>query len=488
MVKKLTKFLQRHWFIILLTLIGAVLRLYRIEATLQFLGDQGRDAIVIRNLLVNQDLPFIGPITSVGGFYLGPLYYYLMAPFLWLSRYNPVGPAIATAFIGIVTIPALYLVAKTMLSLRAAQLAAGLYTFAAIPISATRSAWNPNPMPLAALGIVFGFYMSLTTKKPGWLYLAALSLGSALQLHYMIVFLGPFILYQLILVWRQKKLRQFLPVWLTIILLMMLPLILFEFKNHWLNSKGLIEFLTKNKYSHLSLLQIIKDMRGRSEQVIGMILGFKIYTNFIRTWITRLVLIAIVFLLAKKPKPGMVVISLWVLSGIVTLAVYQSNIYPHYLGFLFPAVFMLAGQLLSSLKGKLMTLSFAFIIIFLIYNLTSVKNIIFQNGNLKSVQTTAEFILKDIEANHYQNYNLVLLDDTRDYKAYGFRYYLEVYGGQPLDIAAYPQTDILYIVSPYRQTDVLSEQIWEINSLKPAQLTQTWEFSTSENIYKIERL
>ncbi|MDZ7586952.1 MAG: hypothetical protein U0946_04300, partial [Patescibacteria group bacterium] len=70
----------------LLTALGAILRFYRLPQTLQFLGDQGRDALVLKDLVVNFNLPFIGPITSVGGFYLGPLYYYLMAPFLWVAR------------------------------------------------------------------------------------------------------------------------------------------------------------------------------------------------------------------------------------------------------------------------------------------------------------------------------------------------------------------------------------------------------------------
>lgn len=94
--------MKKYWPLILLTLVGAGLRLYRLEASLQFLGDQGRDALVMYRL-IKGDWPFIGPITSVGNFYLGPLYYYLMAPFLWLSGYNPVGPAIATAL----TVPAL---------------------------------------------------------------------------------------------------------------------------------------------------------------------------------------------------------------------------------------------------------------------------------------------------------------------------------------------------------------------------------------------
>ena len=121
--------MKRIWPLILLTVVGGILRLYRIGPSLQFLGDQGRDVLVMYRLL-HGDLPFIGPITSVGGFYLGPLYYYLMAPWLWLARFNPVGPAIATAVIGIMTVPLLYLVAKKLYSHRVGLWAAALYALA----------------------------------------------------------------------------------------------------------------------------------------------------------------------------------------------------------------------------------------------------------------------------------------------------------------------------------------------------------------------
>ena len=165
-MEKIKSFIHQYWFIILVTLVAAVLRLYRLESSLMFLGDQGRDAIVLKRILIDHDLPFIGPITSVGGFYLGPLYYYLMTPFLWLFKYNPVGPAIATAIIGVITTPVLYFVAKKMFSTTTARWASFLFAIGFIPVSETRSAWNPNPMPLASLGLIYGLYLVNQKKKP----------------------------------------------------------------------------------------------------------------------------------------------------------------------------------------------------------------------------------------------------------------------------------------------------------------------------------
>lgn len=462
--------------IIWLTAIGAFLRLYRLEASLQFLGDQGRDALILRNMLVNYDLPFIGPVTSVGSFFLGPLYYYLMAPFLWLFKFNPAGPAYATAIIGILTIPALYLVTKKMLSASAAKLAALFYTFGFIPIIETRGAWNPNPMPLAALGIIYGFYLTNYKNQPKGLLLAAASLGVALQLHYMIVFLAPFILWQLFL--ARRHVRELVPA-AGIFLLFNLPLLLFEIKNNWLNVRGLLEFLGKHQYGSLDWWQVIKNTIGRSEQAIGMVLGFGRDFSILRTWLTRFFLLLLLAFFKQVRFLG-----IYLLATIVMLAVYQENIYPHYLGFLFPAVFILMAAILNRLPQPFLPL---FILLFLVYNLPQTWTDLHSRGNLQSVRTTAQFIKNDIDQHGYQNYNLALLDGTRDYPAHSFRYFLEVFGGRPLSQAEYPQTQVLYIISPYPQANVLVEQIWEIESVKPAVLTASWEFATSENIYKIEK-
>lgn len=462
--------MKAYWPIIWLTVIGGFLRLYRLEASLQFLGDQGRDALVMYRLLTQGDWPFIGPVTSVGGFFLGPLYYYLMAPFLWLFRFNPAGPAIATALLGVLTVPAVYLTAKAVFNRWAALLAAGLYALAYIPLSETRSAWNPNPMPLAALGLIYGFY----SKK---LWLAALSLAAALQFHYMIVFLVPWILWQLYL--NRGQWKNIL--WGAVLgLMIMSPLILFEIKNNWLNCRGLIEFLTKHRYGSLDWVLVLKNTIGRSEQAIGLILGFGRDYSLLRTWVTRLFLLTLAVFFKQVRFLG-----IYLLTSILTLAVYQESVYPHYLGFLFPVVFMLAGAFLARLPRWLAA---ALTVWFLIYNLPPAFTLINQAGNLKQVKATAELIKQDIEVNNYDKVNVALIDGTRDYPAMNFRYFLTVQKAPILGIDQYPQTQILYLISPYQQTDVLALPLWEVQALLPAEIIEVWESTGRENIYKIKRL
>src|SRR3990172_6565231 len=93
--------------LIAILLLAAFFRLYRIGDYLNFLGDEGRDVMVVRHILQG-DLTFLGPRSSAGDFYLGPIYYYLMAPLLWLSNFHPVGPAIMIALFSIATVYLIY--------------------------------------------------------------------------------------------------------------------------------------------------------------------------------------------------------------------------------------------------------------------------------------------------------------------------------------------------------------------------------------------
>lgn len=488
-MEKVKFFLYRYWPLLILTILAGFLRLYRLESGLQFLGDQGRDAIVMKRLLIDHDLPFIGPITSVGNFYLGPLYYYLMAPWLWLFNFNPVGPAFATALIGVITVPALYLVTRAMFSSRVALIAVFLYAFGSVPVLQTRGAWNPNPMPLVALGIIFSLHQLIINRHYHWLSGLTLCLAIALQLHYIILFLAPFLLWQVIRYPQPSRLIRYLWLSLAILLVFNLPLILFEIKNNFVNLKGLLYYFQSGGYEQFNWWQKIKDINGRSEEVIGMVLGFGEHYSVLRAWVTRIIFAGLVVLLFRRPTRATILLCQYLFISLLALVFYHGSIFPHYLGFLYPAVFILTALIISKFKSWYLIFPGFFILLFLKINLSSIQTVLLHNrGNLKSSVITADRIAKDIDSHHYSDFNLVLIDDTHDYRAMGFRYFLELKGKKALGVNNYSQAKIVYVISPYPQVDVVNIPVWEITSTWPSRETEKWEFKESENIYKIEKL
>ena len=134
---------QGKLIILGLLLAAAVyLRFYNLTNTVLFLGDQGRDAIIVADIFRQKDLVFIGPVTSVGNLYLGPLYYYFMLPFLWLWRLDPTGPAVMVALFGTATVYVVYRIGRDFFNERVGLAASALYALSPVVIAFSRSSWT----------------------------------------------------------------------------------------------------------------------------------------------------------------------------------------------------------------------------------------------------------------------------------------------------------------------------------------------------------
>ena len=177
--------------LVAILLLAAFLRLFRIDEYLTFLGDEGRDVIVVRRLLVNFDPILVGPGTSIGNMYLGPLYYYLIAPALYFANYSPAGPAIFIALLGVATVFFVWFVAREWFGKVAAVVASALFAVSPTVIVYSRSSWNPNIMPFFALLSVYAIWRMWHKNELKWLIVAVISFAATLQSHSLGLLLPP---------------------------------------------------------------------------------------------------------------------------------------------------------------------------------------------------------------------------------------------------------------------------------------------------------
>src|SRR3990167_9801523 len=127
---KLKKIILENWIIIAILVIATLLRFYRLHDLTTFSGDQGFDFLKIKEILEgNLTLlgPKIGPYNELGNLYLGPAYYYILAPFLLFWGYNPIGPAYLTALLSVATVLLIYIYSRDNFSKKAAGLSALFY-------------------------------------------------------------------------------------------------------------------------------------------------------------------------------------------------------------------------------------------------------------------------------------------------------------------------------------------------------------------------
>src|SRR6185503_4039587 len=256
----------------LILFLAAYLRLYRISDYMTFLGDEGRDVLVAKDIL-HGNLTLLGPRSSAGDFFMGPAYYYMITPFLWLFNYDPVGPAVMVALFGIATVWLIYFVGKKWFNSATGLFAAALYAVSPIVITYSHSSWNPNVLPFFALLLMYILVESVSKQKH-WRHFVFIGflLGVALQLHYVSLFLC--VIVAVYLVWGTKLIKKkieaipLIKQYLQILggfLLGFSPFLAFETRHGFINIKTIFSFIfggtpDKSTETGATFLMVISDV------------------------------------------------------------------------------------------------------------------------------------------------------------------------------------------------------------------------------------
>jgi 4-amino-4-deoxy-L-arabinose transferase-like glycosyltransferase len=170
---------------------------------MSFGWDQSRDAWVVRDILHGQ-YTLVGPRTGIGQFHLGPLYYYVLVPFFFITKFDPMGSNYLNIILNIVNFVILYIVTRKMFGTYASLFVIGVYAVSNYIVGINRVPWNVTLMPGISALIFFSLYQ-IYKKKYVWVYIASLLAGLYFHIHFTAVFLPPIILLSLAFV-PQKKL------------------------------------------------------------------------------------------------------------------------------------------------------------------------------------------------------------------------------------------------------------------------------------------
>jgi len=161
-LSNLTIELKNNFWLIGIILLATFLRFYRLPETMTFIGDQGRDYLAARDMVLTGQWPLVGIPSSVPWLRQGPFFIWLAALALKLGSFNPLTPAILTAVLGVVTV---YLVYKFSRS----RLAALVLATAPLTVIHSRLAYHISPIPLFTIL----FLTALQQQSVVWSFLLA---------------------------------------------------------------------------------------------------------------------------------------------------------------------------------------------------------------------------------------------------------------------------------------------------------------------------
>jgi len=516
-INRIVKFIP--WALLLIILgIGAYLRLHDISLYMTFLGDEGRDVLVVKRMIVDGKWTLLGPTASVGGFFMGPIYYYFMVPFLWLFQFDPVGPAIMVALFGIATIYLVFFVGWKWFSKSVGLIAASLYAVSPLIIAYSRSSWNPNIVPFFSLLSMYLLWKYKEEQKMWSLFFAGICIGIGLQLHYTFLFLCLGIGIWMIL---ERNYRKHIKAYIMLFLGFLIgfsPFLAFEVRHAFSNSRNILSFIFTGKDTGLVFGEFwphIKDVYGR---LFGRLLlripesgtlGNLPKVEKTLWTLAQLILsvtsgIAVGIFALKKNiitkvfpenknvnrfSDAIKLLIIWLVVPLFCFGIYRKNIYDYYFGIFYAVPFLMTALAIYALWSWKIIGKIIAVVVFislLIFNWEGRPFKFEPNNQRGQVKLIAEEVLSKTDG---KPYNFALISGGNSDHAY--RYFLELWGKSPVTIENFqidPErtsvTDQLIIVCEDIFCQPLGDSLWEVAGFGRAEIEGVWDVSVVK-IFKL---
>lgn len=238
-------------------LLALYVRVYRLPELLGFWYDQGRDALVIWDFLHNGKLFLIGPMMGNTGIFRGPWYYYLLAPFYYVSGGNPLLPNYFLIFLSVIGLLILYIVAKTFKDKYVALVSLLIASFSGYVIGASR--WLSNPTPTLLVGVLFIYFCFKLLDKKWWALPATaftigmgLNFGAATE-----IFLIPALI---VILYLNKKVIPSIKIIILSVFIFIstfLPQIIFEIRHGGVMLKAFYNFVFNNETFTINFVETL---------------------------------------------------------------------------------------------------------------------------------------------------------------------------------------------------------------------------------------
>lgn len=426
-------------------ILAFLFRFYNLGSWLTFGMDQEYEALIVKNIVTLKHFPLIGVNASDTGLYLGPAFiYFATLPFI-LFHGNPIGWGITASLIGILTVYLIYKTSKEMFSDRVGIFASLVYAGSFLSSFYDRRFWNPTPVPLFSLLIGF-FLFRILQRKPKTLIPLAVVFALSFHIHLSLLIFSPLILY---IIWIRRKIFSQRLIFLSLIIffLIQIPLLTFELRHNFINSKAMVNFIFNESREGISTLNergnLLLSTLGRyfwlSPQAdLSLETGqCKELSAFRKNAYPEGILLVLVGLIifgwwSFRTKEGRKADSAKIIIGISSLTFlfvlfYRREVFEYYFLYLFPWIALSLGKSLSFIwdknHGNLIVVPT--VLLFVILNLVS----LFSANSSYSYHDKLEAINFVKQNIGNKSYTLEALGECPRFE--GYRYLFEYYFKTP---------------------------------------------------------
>ncbi|KKQ67187.1 MAG: Glycosyl transferase family 39 [Candidatus Daviesbacteria bacterium GW2011_GWA2_38_24] len=408
---------KKELLIILLIFFTAfAVRWIRIPEYLFFGYEQGRDALVIKDIYIMEKFTLVGPKTDIDGVFHGPIYYYLMTIPYALSGGNPLTASLFLILLSSMTAVVMYYFFKDFLKSQRWAIVGGLLVAFSFEVI-VYARWLSNvtlAIPFTALAFLM-LWKYHQEKSDKFLYLSVIFASLASSFELLLIF--QFIFIYIILILKRiiifPKLKNIV-VSALLVSIIFSPLILFDLRHQNIT----INSILNNPKSEMTI-DIFKSLSPYlfkfSNVLDRTLFNMPTLTAKIIFYLMMLIGLLKVFVYSKGEKQKRTRLVFLLVWGLMSFSTYwisgglDQNFTASILGLI--ALFLLAVKTLWEDK-KTKVLSFVLIILFIISAVFSINNLLRNKGsffvtvqndlNLADQRSIFDFINTDSDGNPYK--------------------------------------------------------------------------------------
>ena len=171
---------MRKWVWVGILILAGAVRLLTLSKLLVFTPDEAYISYIVRTIVKDFHVIWIGVSILGYGFYMGPLWIYIIYPFYALLNGDPMVLGALTSLMGVATTFLIYWLGKKMFNGRVAIIASLFYATQALVIFYDQRPYPPG-VPMWLMLMMLSLYMSNRSSK-WWIFFAFLA-GMVFHIH-----------------------------------------------------------------------------------------------------------------------------------------------------------------------------------------------------------------------------------------------------------------------------------------------------------------
>jgi len=359
--------------------------------------DQVDNAWAAKNIIVNHEFPLVGMVAKGNtGFFIGPLYYYFVALFYWITGLNPVASQYIALTTSVFTFFAIFFVVKKIFNFKIALIACLVNSVASSGFYFDSVQWPVGFLPGISLLIFYFLYKLLKGKEKYVLYLVIM-MGLAFHIHFTAIFFPIIVLFCFPFFPRTKKMFLYLLLSIPLFLVWFVP----NFISQMQNSSQLSNMSSYlNTYYHGFHLRRFMQLTGDGLIQFDPFLFFAQIKPF---KILILPIFILVFLKEKISRDRMVFVYLTLIFFLVpwlVFSVYRGEISDYYFSINRYIVLFILSYLLSKLLFAKMLLIKVLAVILLVFYSYQNLNLVINYKSENGLKAKIERIEQEIKIDH----------------------------------------------------------------------------------------